>query len=44
MGLWGEELQAPWDLLKEAGHELTLATPTGIERECLENRHQVVFH
>jgi putative intracellular protease/amidase len=29
MGLWGEELQAPWDLLKEAGHELTLATNTG---------------
>ena len=29
MGLWGEELQAPWDLLKAAGHELTLATATG---------------
>jgi putative intracellular protease/amidase len=29
MGLWAEELQAPWDALKKAGHELTLATRTG---------------
>lgn len=29
LGLWGEELQAPWDLLKQAGHEVTLATPQG---------------
>ncbi len=28
-GLWAEELQAPWDLLKKAGHELTLATFLG---------------
>ncbi len=28
-GSWGEELQAPWDVLKKAGHELTLATPLG---------------
>jgi putative intracellular protease/amidase len=28
-GLWAEELQAPWDALAEAGHELTLATRTG---------------
>ncbi|MBE6844859.1 MAG: type 1 glutamine amidotransferase domain-containing protein [Ruminococcus sp.] len=28
-GTWGEELQAPWDALKKAGHELTLATPRG---------------
>jgi putative intracellular protease/amidase len=28
-GSWGEELQAPWDVLKNAGHELTLATPLG---------------
>jgi putative intracellular protease/amidase len=28
-GSWGEELQAPWDVLKEAGHQLTLATPLG---------------
>ncbi|MDD4941579.1 MAG: type 1 glutamine amidotransferase domain-containing protein [Candidatus Omnitrophica bacterium] len=25
-GVWGEELQAPWDILKAAGHTLTLAT------------------
>ncbi|MFT4859926.1 MAG: putative intracellular protease/amidase [Algoriphagus sp.] len=30
VGLWGEELQAPWDILKSAGFELTLATPKGI--------------
>jgi putative intracellular protease/amidase len=30
VGLWGEELQAPWDALKNAGFELTLATPKGI--------------
>lgn len=28
-GTWGEELQAPWDALKKAGHQLTLATPQG---------------
>ena len=28
-GTWGEELQAPWDILKKAGHKLTLATPLG---------------
>jgi len=28
-GTWGEELQAPWDALKRAGHQLTLATPLG---------------
>ncbi len=28
-GVWGEELQAPWDILKKAGHQLTLATPLG---------------
>ncbi|MBU1105303.1 MAG: DJ-1/PfpI family protein [Candidatus Riflebacteria bacterium] len=28
-GTWGEELQAPWDILKKAGHNLTLATPLG---------------
>lgn len=28
-GTWGEELQAPWDIIKQAGHELTLATPLG---------------
>jgi len=25
-GTWGEELQAPWDIIKAAGHEVTLAT------------------
>jgi len=29
LGLWGEELQAPWDRIKQAGHEVTLATPQG---------------
>jgi putative intracellular protease/amidase len=29
-GLWGEELQAPWDILKAAGHDLTLATYKGV--------------
>jgi putative intracellular protease/amidase len=29
-GLWAEELQAPWDTLKAAGHELTLATFRGM--------------
>lgn len=29
-GLWAEELQAPWDALKKAGHDLTLATFKGI--------------
>ncbi len=28
-GLWAEELQAPWDVLKKAGHQLTLATYLG---------------
>ncbi|MDD3625738.1 MAG: type 1 glutamine amidotransferase domain-containing protein [bacterium] len=28
-GVWGEELQAPWDILKKAGFELTLTTPQG---------------
>jgi putative intracellular protease/amidase len=28
-GVWAEELQAPWDKLREAGHTLTLATPRG---------------
>ena len=28
-GVWGEELQAPWDALRDAGHDLTLATPQG---------------
>jgi putative intracellular protease/amidase len=29
-GLWAEELQAPWDALKNAGHDLTLATYRGM--------------
>lgn len=29
-GLWAEELQAPWDALKNAGYELTLATFKGM--------------
>jgi len=28
-GSWGEELQAPWDIIKKAGHDVTLATPLG---------------
>jgi putative intracellular protease/amidase len=28
-GLWAEELQAPWDALKKAGHRLTLSTKLG---------------
>jgi putative intracellular protease/amidase len=28
-GVWAEELQAPWDAMKQAGHELTLATFKG---------------
>jgi putative intracellular protease/amidase len=28
-GSWGEELQAPWDIIKAAGHQVTLATPLG---------------
>jgi putative intracellular protease/amidase len=28
-GFWGEELQAPWDALQKAGHQVTLATPQG---------------
>ena len=30
-GTWGEELQAPWDIIKNAGHEVTLATPRGLK-------------
>lgn len=30
LGLWGEELQAPWDALKKAGFDVTLATPKGL--------------
>lgn len=29
-GLWAEELQAPWDALTAAGHDLTLATFRGL--------------
>ena len=29
-GLWAEELQAPWDALRSAGHQLTLATFNGM--------------
>jgi len=29
LGLWAEELQAPWDALKKAGCEVTLATEQG---------------
>jgi putative intracellular protease/amidase len=29
VGLWAEELQAPWDALKRAGHHVTLGTRTG---------------
>jgi putative intracellular protease/amidase len=29
LGLWAEELQAPWDALRAAGADLTLATPQG---------------
>ncbi len=29
-GAWAEELQAPWDILKRAGFELTLATYKGM--------------
>jgi putative intracellular protease/amidase len=29
-GLWAEELQAPWDILKAAGHSLQLATFRGV--------------
>lgn len=28
-GTWGEELQAPWDIIKGAGHSVTLSTPLG---------------
>ena len=28
-GVWAEELQAPWDALEQAGHEVTLATRLG---------------
>lgn len=30
-GTWGEELQAPWDALKKAGYDCTLATPKGLK-------------
>lgn len=30
-GVWGEELQAPWDILGKAGHDLTLMTPRGLK-------------
>lgn len=30
LGLWGEELQAPWDALKKAGFQVVLATEKGI--------------
>ena len=30
-GVWGEELQAPWDILNKAGHDLTLCTHRGIK-------------
>ena len=30
-GVWAEELQAPWDALTKAGHEVTLATPRGVK-------------
>lgn len=29
LGLWAEELEAPWDALKQAGFDLTLATHQG---------------
>jgi putative intracellular protease/amidase len=28
-GVWAEELQGPWDALRQAGHDLTLATYLG---------------
>lgn len=28
-GAWAEELQAPWDALRQAGHDVTMATPQG---------------
>ncbi|MEN8174733.1 MAG: DJ-1/PfpI family protein [Pseudomonadota bacterium] len=28
-GFWGEELQAAWDALRQAGHQTVLATPQG---------------
>lgn len=36
LGLWGEELQAPWDAMKKAGFSLTLATEKGITPLPLE--------
>jgi putative intracellular protease/amidase len=30
-GSWAEEVQAPWDALTKAGHEVTLATPRGLK-------------
>jgi putative intracellular protease/amidase len=35
-GLWAEELQAPWDALTKAGHDLTLATYKGLTPLPLE--------
>jgi putative intracellular protease/amidase len=29
-GSWAEEVQAPWDAMTKAGHEVTLATPRGL--------------
>lgn len=36
VGLWAEELQAPWDALRRAYFELTLATPRGLTPLPLE--------
>ena len=36
LGLWGEELQAPWDAMKKAGFKVTLATEKGITPLPLE--------
>ena len=36
LGLWGEELQGPWDALSNAGFDLTLATPKGLTPLPLE--------
>lgn len=35
-GLWAEELQGPWDALRKAGHDLTLATRMGITPKPLK--------
>ncbi len=31
LGVWNEELQAPWDILSRAGHRLAMATPRGLK-------------